>query len=96
MATPATIREIASRVRAGAVEAGRDPNKLEIIAKVRVSLQPGPGGGPLALRQVLTFYNIADHYRDMLIASGFEPEVNAHPGGLQGRRVQGRRAEDDR
>ena len=29
------------------------------------------------LRQVLTFYNIADHYRDMLKASGFEPEVNA-------------------
>src|SRR5258708_39617992 len=27
------------------------------------------------LRQVLTFYNIADHYKDMLIASGFEPEV---------------------
>ena len=29
------------------------------------------------LRQVLTFYNIADHYRDMLIASGFAAEVNA-------------------
>ena len=26
---------------------------------------------------MLTFYNIADHYRDMLKASGFEPEVNA-------------------
>src|ERR1700724_1012936 len=40
MGTPATIREIAGRVRAGAVEAGRDPNKLEIISKVRVSLHP--------------------------------------------------------
>ena len=30
----------ADRVRAGAVEAGRDPNKLEIITKVRVSLHP--------------------------------------------------------
>ena len=38
MATPATIREIASRVRAGAVEAGRDPKEVQIIAKVRVSL----------------------------------------------------------
>jgi alkanesulfonate monooxygenase SsuD/methylene tetrahydromethanopterin reductase-like flavin-dependent oxidoreductase (luciferase family) len=75
MATPATIREIASRVRAGAVEAGRDPSKLEIISKVRVSLHPDRAVARSRLRQVLTFYNIADHYRDMLIASGFEPEV---------------------
>jgi alkanesulfonate monooxygenase SsuD/methylene tetrahydromethanopterin reductase-like flavin-dependent oxidoreductase (luciferase family) len=75
MATPATIREIAGRVRAGAVEAGRDPNKLEIISKVRVSLHPDRAVARSRLRQVLTFYNIADHYRDMLIASGFEPEV---------------------
>src|SRR5438105_5967573 len=76
MAIPATIRDIASRVRAGAVEAGRDPNKLEIISKVRVSLHPDRAVARSRLRQVLTFYNIADHYRDMLKASGFEPEVN--------------------
>jgi len=76
MATPATIREIASRVRAGAVEAGRDPSKLEIIAKVRASLHPDRAMARSRLRQVLTFYNIADHYRDMLKASGFEAEVN--------------------
>src|SRR5437868_9004768 len=75
MATPATIREIAKRVREGAVEAGRDPNRLEIIAKVRCSLNPDRAVARSRLRQVLTFYNIADHYRDMLIASGFEPEV---------------------
>ena len=75
MAIPSTIRDIASRVRAGAVEAGRDPNKLEIITKVRVSLHPDRAVARSRLRQVLTFYNIADHYRDMLIASGFEPEV---------------------
>src|SRR3990170_4122381 len=40
MATPAMIKTIAERVRAGAREAGRDPNRLEIIAKVRVSLNP--------------------------------------------------------
>src|SRR5205823_11234338 len=75
MATPATIREIAGRVRAGAVEAGRDPDTIEIIAKVRVSLNPDRALARSKLRQVLTFYNIADHYKDMLIASGFEPEV---------------------
>ena len=75
MATPATITEIARRVREGAIEAGRDPNALQIIAKVRVSLNPDRAIVRSKLRQVLTFYNIADHYKDMLIASGFEPEV---------------------
>ena len=75
MATPATIREIARRVREGAAEAGRDPHSLEIIAKVRCSLNPDRAVARSRLRQVLTFYNIADHYKDMLIASGFEAEV---------------------
>lgn len=75
MGTPAMIREIAKRVREGAAEAGRDPNSLEIIAKVRCSLNPDRAVARAKLRQVLTFYNIADHYKDMLIASGFEPEV---------------------
>lgn len=77
MATPATIRQIAERVRAGAVGAGRDPNKIDIIAKVRVSLNPDRAVARSRIRQVLTFYNIADHYKDMLRASGFEQEVNA-------------------
>ena len=75
MATPATVKEIARRVREGAVEAGRDPNALEILVKVRVSLNPDRVIARSKLKQVLTFYNIADHYKDMLIASGFEPEV---------------------
>jgi alkanesulfonate monooxygenase SsuD/methylene tetrahydromethanopterin reductase-like flavin-dependent oxidoreductase (luciferase family) len=77
MATPATIREIAGRVRAGAIEAGRDPSKIDIIAKVRVSLHPDRAMARSRIRQVLTFYNISDHYKDMLKASGFEEEVNA-------------------
>lgn len=77
MATPVMIRTIAERVRAGAVEAGRDPKSLEIIAKVRVSLNPDRAIARSKLRQVLTFYNIADHYKDMLKASGFEAEVTA-------------------
>jgi alkanesulfonate monooxygenase SsuD/methylene tetrahydromethanopterin reductase-like flavin-dependent oxidoreductase (luciferase family) len=75
MGTPETIRAIAARVREGAVEEGRDPSKIEIIAKVRCSLNPDRTIARSKLRQVLTFYNIADHYKDMLIASGFEPEV---------------------
>src|SRR5438132_7445481 len=88
MATPATIREIASRVRAGAVEAGRDPNKLEIITKVRVSLHPDRAVARSRLRQVLTFYNIADHYRDMLIASGFERAVKEIQEAFKARQIK--------
>ncbi|HWP59111.1 MAG TPA: LLM class flavin-dependent oxidoreductase [Candidatus Acidoferrales bacterium] len=77
MATPAKIREIAARVREGAREAGRDPSRLEIIAKCRVSLNPDRKLARSRLRQVLTFYNIADHYSDMLRGLGFEAEVNA-------------------
>jgi alkanesulfonate monooxygenase SsuD/methylene tetrahydromethanopterin reductase-like flavin-dependent oxidoreductase (luciferase family) len=77
MATPAKIREIAERVRAGAAGAGRDSKSLEVIVKVRVSLNPNRPVARSRLRQVLTFYNIADHYSDMLKASGFEHEVTA-------------------
>src|SRR5213594_2927936 len=76
MATPAKVKEIAERVREGAKEAGRDPSKIEIIAKSRVSLNPDKSLARSKLRQVLTFYNIADHYSDMLRGMGFEAEVN--------------------
>ena len=76
MATPAKVCEIADRVRGAAKEAGRDPSKIEIIAKCRVSLNPDRGKARSRLRQVLTFYNLADHYSDMLKGLGFEPEVN--------------------
>jgi alkanesulfonate monooxygenase SsuD/methylene tetrahydromethanopterin reductase-like flavin-dependent oxidoreductase (luciferase family) len=77
MATPAKVKEIAERVREGAREAGRDPSKIEIIAKSRVSLNADRNLARAKLRQVLTFYNIADHYSDMLRGMGFEREVNA-------------------
>ena len=76
MATPAKIREIAERVRGAAKEAGRDPSKIEIIAKCRVSLNADRSIARSRLRQVLTFYNLADHYSDMLKGLGFETEVN--------------------
>ncbi len=76
MATPAKVRDIADRVRSGAQEAGKDPSKIEIVAKCRVSLNPDRAVARSRLRQVATFYNIADHYSDMLKGIGFEAEVN--------------------
>lgn len=77
MATPDKIREIAARARAGAEAAGRDPGRLEIIGKVRVSLAPDRDTARSKLRQALTFYNIADHYGDMLREQGFAADVDA-------------------
>ena len=76
MATPAKVRDIVERVRSGAREAGKDPSKIEIVAKCRVSLNPDRAVARSRLRQVATFYNIADHYSDMLKGIGFEAEVN--------------------
>jgi alkanesulfonate monooxygenase SsuD/methylene tetrahydromethanopterin reductase-like flavin-dependent oxidoreductase (luciferase family) len=77
MGIPRKIREIGDRVRAAAREAGRKAGDIQIIAKVRVSVSPDRARARRHIRQVATFYNIADHYKDMLIASGFEQEVNA-------------------
>ena len=40
MANPTEIRRIADEVRAGAIEAGKDPAKMEIICKIRCSIAP--------------------------------------------------------
>ncbi len=77
MATPAKIREIAERVRGAAREAGRDPERIDVIAKARVSLHADRATARARLRQVLTFYNLADYYGEMLIELGFGRYVNA-------------------
>jgi alkanesulfonate monooxygenase SsuD/methylene tetrahydromethanopterin reductase-like flavin-dependent oxidoreductase (luciferase family) len=77
MGIPSKIRAIVGRVRQGAADSGRDPNKMEIMAKVRVSVNPDRAVARQKLRQVLTFYNIADHYSKMLRECGFDNEVDA-------------------
>ena len=75
MATPDKIREIADRVQAAAQAVGRGP--VDVIGKVRVSLNPDREVARSKLRQALTFYNIADHYSDMLREQGFVADVDA-------------------
>jgi alkanesulfonate monooxygenase SsuD/methylene tetrahydromethanopterin reductase-like flavin-dependent oxidoreductase (luciferase family) len=77
MAPASQIRVIADRVRAGATAAGRDPGKAEIIAKAWVSWHPDRTVARINLRQMVTFYTIADHYREMLTEAGLGPEVSA-------------------
>ena len=77
MASPDKIRASAALVRQAATEAGRDPHRIEIIAKVRVSLHPDLAVARQRLRQVMGFYNIAEFYSDSLMAQGFPEEVAA-------------------
>jgi alkanesulfonate monooxygenase SsuD/methylene tetrahydromethanopterin reductase-like flavin-dependent oxidoreductase (luciferase family) len=74
MANPAMVRTIVGNVRAGAEQAGRDPARVEMIVKVRVCVNPDRERAVARLKQVLTFYNVADHYRDMIASMGFAEE----------------------
>ncbi|MPZ14646.1 MAG: LLM class flavin-dependent oxidoreductase [Chloroflexi bacterium] len=74
MATPAMTEEIVTRVRQGAIDAGRDPQQLEYVVKVRVCLHPDRAVARTRLKHTLAFYSIADHYRDLLDRMGFAEE----------------------
>ena len=74
MANPPMIREIVDRVRQGAIDAGRDPSVVDYVFKVRVCVHPEREKAEAKLRQVLTFYNLADHYSDLIAQMGFGAE----------------------
>ena len=74
MANPAMVRQIVANVRQGAEQAGRDPANLEFIVKVRACVNPDREVAKTRLKQVLTFYNLADHYKDLIAAMGFAEE----------------------
>ena len=75
MADPGRIKFVGSNMAEGAREAGRDATELEIVAKVRVSLNEDLEKAKNALKKVVTFYSLAAHYRDMLTQMGLGKEV---------------------
>jgi len=75
MADPGRIKFVASNMEEGAKEAGRDPADLEVVAKVRVSVNEDIEKAKNALKKVVTFYSLAPHYRDMLTQMGLPKEV---------------------
>jgi len=77
MANPTEIKRIAQEVRRGAEKAGKDPSRLEVICKVRCSVAREPRLAREALSHALTFYALADYYRDLLGRMGFGAEVEA-------------------
>lgn len=77
MANPSEIRRIVDEVKSGAQEAGKDPSKMEIICKIRCSIAPSYNIAREALSHALTYYALADYYRDLLGRMGFVEEVEA-------------------
>ncbi len=77
MANPKEIRRIAGEVRSGAEEAGKKPSAMEIVCKIRCSIAPQYGVAREALSHALTYYALADYYRDLLGRMGFSQEVEA-------------------
>jgi alkanesulfonate monooxygenase SsuD/methylene tetrahydromethanopterin reductase-like flavin-dependent oxidoreductase (luciferase family) len=77
MANPVEIRRIADEVRAGAAEAGKDPAEMEIICKIRCSIAAKYDTAREALSHALTYYALADYYRNLLGRMGFAAEVEA-------------------
>jgi probable F420-dependent oxidoreductase len=83
MADPPQLRKLIAGIRAGAETVGRDPNEVEIVAKVRCALNPDREVAKIPLRKVLTFYSLADFYRRMLTDMGWGAEIEAIYGAYQ-------------
>lgn len=77
MANPREVRRIVAEVRQGAQEAGKDPASMEFLVKVRCSVASDRAAARQALGRVLTFYSMADFYRDLLGRMGFAEEIKA-------------------
>ena len=77
MANPVEIRRISDEVRRGAEEAGKDPACMQIICKIRCSIARTSAAARDALSHALTYYALADYYRDLLGRMGFAAEVEA-------------------
>jgi alkanesulfonate monooxygenase SsuD/methylene tetrahydromethanopterin reductase-like flavin-dependent oxidoreductase (luciferase family) len=77
MANPVEIRRIVEEVKAGAAEAGKNPEETEIICKIRCSIAVNLDIAREALSHALAYYALADYYRNLLGRMGFAQEVEA-------------------
>ncbi len=75
MADPAQILRIINDVKQGAQESGKEVGHLEVICKVRCCIAESYDRARGALSRVLTYYALADYYRDLLSRMGFGAEV---------------------
>ena len=77
MANPTEVQRIAEEVRKGGEESGKNPATMEIICKIRCSIAPTYAAARESLSHALTYYALADYYRELLGRMGFAEEVEA-------------------
>jgi alkanesulfonate monooxygenase SsuD/methylene tetrahydromethanopterin reductase-like flavin-dependent oxidoreductase (luciferase family) len=78
MANPEQVAAIAASVRAGAAEVGRDPSAIEVVVKVRCAINDNLTTARTALKNIATFYSLADGYKQMLAdRMGLAKEIQA-------------------
>lgn len=83
MANPPMIRELVEEFFEGARRADRDGSALDVVAKVRVSINEDRDLAKDALKKVATFYSLAYGYGDMLTRMGWGGVVEAVRRGYQ-------------
>jgi alkanesulfonate monooxygenase SsuD/methylene tetrahydromethanopterin reductase-like flavin-dependent oxidoreductase (luciferase family) len=75
MANPERVAQIATWAREAAAEAGRDPDALAIVPKLRVALHEDPAEARRTLKKVITFYSLQNGYGQMLGEMGLADHV---------------------
>jgi alkanesulfonate monooxygenase SsuD/methylene tetrahydromethanopterin reductase-like flavin-dependent oxidoreductase (luciferase family) len=75
MANPERVAQIAGWVRQAAAEAGRDPDEIAIVPKLRVALHDDPAEARRTLKKVITFYALQNGYGQMLGEMGLADHV---------------------
>lgn len=76
-APPEHIERVRENARSGAEEAGKDPDDLDIVCKIRVSYADDIETAREPLKKVVTFYSLANFYERMFSNLGFEEEIEA-------------------
>lgn len=76
MANPPMIERIVESFYDGATAEGKKTDELDVVSKVRVSLNEDPALARDALKKVLTFYSLQRGYSETLCEMGWENVVS--------------------
>lgn len=76
-ADPKQIGFIADKVKEGSEKVGKDFEGKEIVCKVRCAVNDDLEAAKRQLKKIITFYGLADYYKDMFARMGFGKEVEA-------------------
>jgi probable F420-dependent oxidoreductase len=73
----ACMAQVIAEIRAGAIDAGRDPDAVDIALYLRTCVTDDREAAVTWLRRDITGYTVADVYSRVFRRFGFEAEVNA-------------------